>query len=184
MKRMNREQFFARVAALDEAGLRKALWNLYWRGTEAVRERIEAEINPEARREREERDAAKSVDAEALLAEIERFVALAESGSYQGGDRRVSPGEQSRWRFTFQRLAAGVEAALGVEDVSDAAFAAAEGLIDFASDLRDFEYFHTDDAVEAARFVVSDAVTMVWTRLLARDGFPAFAARAAGQLVY
>ena len=183
MKRMNREQFFARVAALDEAGLRKALWNVYWRGTEDVRERIEAEIEPESRRERE-RSAAESVDAEALLTEIERFVALAESGAYQGGDRRVSPRERSRWRFTFQRLAAGVAAVLGVEEVSDSAFAAAEALIDFASDLRDFEYFHTEDAVEAARFVVSDAVAMVWTRLLARDGFPPFAARAARQLVW
>ena len=44
--RMNREEFFAKLAALDEAGLKKALWNLYWRGTAAVRERIEGEIVP------------------------------------------------------------------------------------------------------------------------------------------
>ena len=30
-KRMNREEFFAKLARFDEDGLRKALWNLYWR---------------------------------------------------------------------------------------------------------------------------------------------------------
>ena len=42
-KRMNREQFFGVVSELDEDRLRKALWNLYWRGTANVRERIEVE---------------------------------------------------------------------------------------------------------------------------------------------
>jgi len=41
---MNREQFFRVVAPLDEDRLRKALWNVYWRGTADVRERIEAEL--------------------------------------------------------------------------------------------------------------------------------------------
>jgi hypothetical protein len=44
MDRMNREQFYAAMADLDEQRLRKALWNLYWRGAAPVRERIEAEI--------------------------------------------------------------------------------------------------------------------------------------------
>ncbi len=30
--RMNREEFFAKLAPLDEAALQKALWNVYWRG--------------------------------------------------------------------------------------------------------------------------------------------------------
>lgn len=34
-KRMNREQFFRAASGLDEDRLRKALWNLYWRGTAA-----------------------------------------------------------------------------------------------------------------------------------------------------
>lgn len=33
MNRMDREQFFGRLAALDEERLKKALWSLYWRGT-------------------------------------------------------------------------------------------------------------------------------------------------------
>jgi hypothetical protein len=53
-KRMNREQFFRVVSELDEDRLRKALWNLYWRGTTTVRERIEVEFasdgRPHARR--------------------------------------------------------------------------------------------------------------------------------------
>lgn len=40
-KRMNREQFFRAASGLDEDRLRKALWNLYWRGTANMRERIE-----------------------------------------------------------------------------------------------------------------------------------------------
>lgn len=38
-KRMNREQFFRAASGLDEDRLRKALWNLYWRGTANMRER-------------------------------------------------------------------------------------------------------------------------------------------------
>jgi hypothetical protein len=41
---MNREQFFRVVSGLDEDRLRRALWNLYWRGTANVRERIEVEL--------------------------------------------------------------------------------------------------------------------------------------------
>ena len=46
---MNREQFFRVVSALDEDRLRKALWNLYWRGTANVRERIEVELASDGR---------------------------------------------------------------------------------------------------------------------------------------
>ncbi len=42
MNRMNRVQFFAKVAPLDKDRLRKALWNIYWRGSAKTRERIEA----------------------------------------------------------------------------------------------------------------------------------------------
>src|SRR6266568_3809912 len=37
IERMNREDFYARLAALDEERLKKALWNLYWRGAAPVR---------------------------------------------------------------------------------------------------------------------------------------------------
>jgi hypothetical protein len=46
---MNREQFFRVVSELDEDRLRKALWNLYWRGTANVRERIDVELAGDGR---------------------------------------------------------------------------------------------------------------------------------------
>src|SRR5207245_6514595 len=50
VKRMDRPQFFGKLAALDDERLKKALWNLYWRGSAAMRERIEAEIDPQPER--------------------------------------------------------------------------------------------------------------------------------------
>ena len=35
--RMNRKEFFANLAPLDDDRLRKVLWNLYWRGPAAMR---------------------------------------------------------------------------------------------------------------------------------------------------
>ena len=90
MHRMNREQFFSAMAGLDEDQLRKALWNLYWRGSAAIRERIEAELAPGDARSRS-REVARSVDPREVLDEVREFVSLARSGSYMAGDRRVSP---------------------------------------------------------------------------------------------
>lgn len=47
VNRMNREEFFSKLTGLDEERLKKALWNLYWRGNATLRERIEAELEPE-----------------------------------------------------------------------------------------------------------------------------------------
>jgi len=46
MARMNREQFYAATGSFSREQLQKALWTLYWRGTAATRERIEAELAP------------------------------------------------------------------------------------------------------------------------------------------
>ena len=46
--RMNREEFFAKLAPLDAEQRGKILWNLYWRGTAAAQERIEGELDPPA----------------------------------------------------------------------------------------------------------------------------------------
>ena len=181
MRRMNREQFFGRLAGLDEERLKKALWSLYWRGSAAMRERIEAELDPD-QPSRRQRAAEKPVDSEWVLSEVRDFVALARSGAYLAGDRRVSPRERTRWRFTFQRLATDAQAALRGDDV-DAGAAAVEQLIDLACELRDYEYFRSDDPVEAARFVVSDAAALLWERLHDQYGFVAFSERAAPQLI-
>jgi hypothetical protein len=39
--RMNRDEFYRKLAPLDEERLKKALWTLYWRGSAPMRERIE-----------------------------------------------------------------------------------------------------------------------------------------------
>jgi hypothetical protein len=179
--RMNREQFFGQLAALDEQRLKKALWNLYWRGSAATRERIEAEIDPD-QHDRGRRPSKEPVDPQQLLDEVGDFVALARSGAYMAGDRRVSPRERSRWRLTFKRLVSDAQDGLRAQDCAAAA-TAMEQLIDLACEMRDYEYFHSEDPVEAAGFVVSDAVALLWARLQAHCGFAGFAQRAAPQLV-
>lgn len=181
MNRMNREQFFAKVAQLDEERLRKVLWTLYWRGTAKMRERIEAELDPDPTPHRRSTKT-DPVDPNAVLAEVREFVTLARSGAYMAGDRRVSPKERTRWRFTFRRLVADARDALRTEGVAPAA-AALEALIDLACEVRGYDYFHSEDPVEAAKVVVSDEVAQLWTRVRDHAGFPAFAEQAAPQLV-
>lgn len=178
--RMNRDEFFAKLATMDEDRLRKALWNLYWRGSAPMRERIEAQLDPDGHASRQRTE--ETVDAAAVLDEVGDFVALARSGAYLAGDRRVSPRERTRWRFTFKRLAADAQAALSTDDVGTAA-AAMEQLIDLACETKGFDYFRSDDPMQAAGFVVSDAVALLWTRLRDHHGFAGFADRAAPQLV-
>lgn len=179
--RMNREEFYTKLAALDDEGVRKALWTLYWRGSAHVRERIEAQLDPEpvvARR----RGAPEPPDAGAVLAEAREFVALARKGAYLAGDRRVSPRERSRWRFTFKRMVADAQDALRGDDV-DTAGAALELLVDLACETRGYEYFRSEDPMQAAGVVVSDAVARLWTAVREEHGFAELARRAAPQLI-
>jgi hypothetical protein len=178
---MNREQFFGQLAALDEQRLKKALWNLYWRGSAALRERIEAEIDPD-QNGHSRRRSKEPADPEQVLDEVRDFAALARSGAYMAGDRRVSPRERSRWRLTFKRLVSDAQDGLRAQDTAAAA-TALEQLIDLACETRDYEYFHSEDPMEAAGFVVSDAVALLWGWLQARHGFSDFAQRAAPQLI-
>jgi len=181
MRRMNREQFFGKLATLDEEPLKKALWNLYWRGSAAMRERIEAEIDP-GQHGRGKHPSKAPVDPEGVLAEVRDFVALARSGAYMGGDRRVSPKERTRWRFTFQRLVTDAHDALCDEEPAAGA-ASVEQLIDLACAVRHYEYFRSEDPVEAARFVVSESAALLWSTVRDRCGFSEFAERAAPQLI-
>jgi hypothetical protein len=181
LRRMNREQFFGQLVTFDEQRLKKALWNLYWRGSAATRERIEAELDPDQHAGGKRRSK-EPADPQQLLGEVRGFVALARSGAYMAGDRRVSPRERTRWRFTFQRLVTDTQDALRAADVGAAA-AAVEQLIDLACELRDYDYFRSQDPLEAARFVVSDAAALLWGTLQARYGFAGFAERAAPQLI-
>lgn len=180
-KRMNREEFFAKLSPLDEDRLRKVLWNLYWRGSAPVRERIEGELDP-AEQVRRKRAAAEPADPDLVLCEVREFAELARAGAYIAGDRRVSPKERTRWRVTFRRLAADAQSALRAEDSGPAEEAAAL-IIDVACEMRGSVYFRSEDPVEAARFVVSDAASLLWETVRDRHGFQAFAQRAMGQLI-
>lgn len=178
---MNREEFFVKLAALDEDRLRKALWTLYWRGTAQMRERIEAELEPRPNGHRQ-RQPKQPPDPGVVLTEVRDFAELARSGAYLGGSRRVSPRERTRWRFTFQRLAADAQDSLRHDDL-DTAVAAAEQLVDLAREMKERDYVRSEDPIEAARFVVSDVAAELWTALRKRHGFAGFAERAAPQLV-
>jgi len=177
--RMNREQFAAATAGLGEAELRKALWTVYWRGTAAVRERIEEIIAPE----KTTRRAAPPVpDPDDVLAAVRDFTALVRSGAYIAGSRAVRPKERSQWRFTFRRLLAESRAALATEDPAGAEAALTE-MIDLACRFRDYDYVRSDDPIEAAAVVVSDEIAVLWHHLLDHHGFAGFAAEAAGQFL-
>ena len=157
---MNREQFSRMVSGLDEERLHKALWNLYWRGTADVRGRIEVELASDGRA-RAPRPAKDPADPEMVLCEVDGFVSLARSGAYMGGNRRVSPRERSRWRFTFKRLADEAQDALRAEEAEPAA-SALEKLIDLACEAHGYDYFRSHDPVAAAGFVVSDVAAALW----------------------
>jgi hypothetical protein len=178
---MDRDQFFRVMSGLDEDCLRKTLWNLYWRGTANVRERIEVEL-ASGGRTRPPRPVKEPADPETVQWEVDDFVSLARSGAYLGGNRRVSPRERSRWRFTFKRLAAEAEDALRADDAGPAA-SALEQLIDLACETHGYDYFRSDDPMAAAGFVVSDAAAALWAWTWERHGFQVFAETAAPQLI-
>lgn len=178
---MNRQQFFGAVSGFDEDRLRKTLWNLYWRGSAAMRERIEAELAGDERA-RTPRSTKPPADPETVRWEVDDFVSLARSGAYLGGNRQVSPRERTRWRFTFKRLVAEAQDALRAEDAGPAA-SALEQLIDLACETSDYDYFRSEDPVAAAGLVVSDVVGALWASIWERDGFQHFAETAAPQLI-
>src|SRR5215469_5949552 len=136
---MNRDEFFTKLAGLDEDRIKKALWNLYWRGPAQLRERIESELDPVQDAVRK-RTAAQPPDPDTVLWEVRDFAELARAGAYMAGDRRVSPKERTRWRLTFRRLAAEALAALRAEDSGPAEEALAL-IIDVACEMGDRSYF-------------------------------------------
>ena len=178
--RLNRDEFFEKLSGLGEAELKKALWTLYWRGSATVRERVEAAIDPSARQS-DARPRPPALDPDAVLAEVTEFAMLARKGAYLAGDRRVSPRERTRWRLTFRRLATQAQDALGGDRMEPAA-AAVSMLIDLSCESKDVDYFRSEDPVEAARFVVSDAVRALWLRAREAEG-ARFTRRAAEQLL-
>ena len=56
-------------------------------------------------------------------------------------------------------------------------------LIDLIQEMHGYDYFRSEDPVESARVVVSDEVTLLWSRILDRFGFAEFARSAVPQLI-
>jgi hypothetical protein len=178
--RMNRDDFYAIMAPSDEARLRKILWTLYWRGDARLRERIEDELRPPDQPKVKPQKEVPAPDT--VLNEVAAFVKLARDGAYMAGDRRVHHTERSKWRLTFRRLAGEALTALQADNPGPAQQAVAE-IVDLACETKSYDYFHSDDPVEAAKFVVSDAVAVLWESVLRHDGFTAFAQRVPEQLI-
>ncbi len=181
MDRMDRDAFFAATTPLDEASLRRVLWTLYSRGSAALRGRIEAELRA-ATGQSPPKPPPVVVDPEEVLSDVREFAELARAGAYLGGDRRVTPRERTRWRFTFRALAKDAIAASCDAALSEGV-TALEELVDLAVETWGWDYFRSDDPLEAAGFVVSDAVETLWRSTREREGFAPFATKAAGQLV-
>ena len=178
--RMNHDEFYTAMAPNDDARLRKILWTLYWRGNAQFRERIEDELRPPEQPKVKPKKELPAPDT--VLDEVTAFVKLAKDGAYMAGDRRVHRTERSRWRLTFRRLVGEALAALQADDPGPAQNAAAE-MVDLACDMKSYDYFHSDDPVEAAKFVVSDAAAILWESVLRHDGFAGFAQRVPEQLI-
>lgn len=181
LDRMNREQFFAKLAPMSEDELRKVLWTLYWRGAAPVRQRIESVIAPEQPKARG-RTLEAAPDAGVVYKQVEEFAVLARKGAYLAGDRRVTPKERTRWRFTFRALVTDALDSLRGDAVDQAAAAVAT-LVDLACEMKDYDYVRSEDPVAAARFVVSDAVAALWSRLREAYGVNGLLERAVPQLV-
>jgi hypothetical protein len=178
--RMSRDEFYTAMAPKDDASLRKILWTVYWRGNAQLRERIEDELrSPEQPKVKPKKE---RPDPDTVLDEVTTFVTLAKDGAYMAGDRRVHHTERSKWRLTFRRLVGDALAALQAGNPGPAQQAVAE-IVDLACDMKSYDYFHSDDPVEAAKFVVSDAVAALWESVLRHDGFVAFAQRVPEQLI-
>ena len=73
-------------------------------------------------------------------------------------------------------------AALAASDPAPARQAVTK-IVDLACDMKRYDYFHSDDPVEAAKFVVSEAVAALWESVLWHGGFAALAGRAPEQLI-
>jgi hypothetical protein len=180
MERMKRDVFFAKVGGLDADRLRHVLWNLYHRGGSALRERIEGLLDPD--KPGRGAVAREKPDASFLREEAEEFCRHARSGAYMGGTRDVSPSERIRWRHTFRRLVDSAVWCLGHGEFEEGA-GALDQLLGVLCEASDIDYFHSEDAVQAAKLVVSDVVRTLWKASLEHEGFPAFAHRAAPQLL-
>lgn len=177
--RLSKDEFYAKVGALDEERLRKALWNVYWRGSAQVRERIEDQIAPETARPKPS-DGPPAPDL--VLRDVREFCALAYKGAFIGAPAKgMNSKRRSQWRHEFRRHYKAADEAMTAG--SDAGAEAVEAIIALAVHCGSYDTFASQEPLETAKFVVSDAVERLWRNTLERRGFTVFAERSAGQFI-
>ncbi len=177
-ERLNKGDFYDLIANRDNQELKKILWTVYWRGGAGVRERIDELLGVATKPEAPQPDPF-------VLEDVTEFAKLARAGAYLAGDRRVSPKQRTRWRYQFRDLANQSLLALHDEDeeTARAGMDALIVLVDLAVDTYRYNYFRSEDPLEAAQFVVCDAARAIWTRMRMLDPMPVFAQRATSQLM-
>lgn len=160
-KKFDRTQFFRTTSGFDRDDLEKMLWTLYWRGDARTRERVEELIDPS----QVTVTAPTPPSAEVVRRNVKEFAALARAGAYLARDRRVSPKERTRWRFTYKDHFAQSFAALsaGTGEEIRPAVEAVSTLITLACETEGFDYFRSEDPIEASKVVISEMVDQLWT---------------------
>lgn len=180
VNRMNKDEFYEKLDALDEARLKKALWNLYWRGTAPVRERIEDAITTDPVIRAEPQD---STNPARTLRQVREFCKLAHAGAFLGAPGHgVRAKRRSNWRHEFRGLVKAARAAMAEADPGPG-MAAMEEIIDLAVFSSTYEVFTSQEPLEVAKFVVSDEVEALWRRMIEHRGFAAFTTVGAEQLL-
>ncbi len=179
-QRMDKTAFLKALDGRSPEDLRTMLWTAYWRGTAAMRERIEELLAPQeaaAKRAVEAR-----VDPTFCLDEVVTFCARARNGDYMRGARDLGRKEVTGWRFTLRRLFDESCRLLEQNDFQEGS-EALETLLDFTCELKGRCYFRSEDQVEAAKVVVSDRVEALWLAQIRQEGFAFFIRKAPAQLL-
>ncbi|WP_460495190.1 hypothetical protein [Glycomyces tarimensis] len=178
--RMSKDEFYEKLDALDEARLKKALWNLYWRGTASVRERIEDAVTTDPARQAKPQE---SINPAQTLRQVREFCKLARAGAFLGASGHgVRAKRRSNWRHEFRGLVKAARTAMAETDPGPG-MSAMEEIIDLAVYSNTYEVFTSQEPLEVAKFVVSDEVEALWRRMIEHRGFAAFTAVGAEQLL-
>ncbi len=174
---MDRGEFFAALARLDEHQLRTALWNFYAGAGTPLRAHIEAELDARVLPR-----SSVVQEPQPWPAAVTQFVALARAGAFLSRGHETSPHHGSNWRSNLQRLHAASLRALGDDDITVAA-PVLEELIDLCCETREVDYFSAADPLAEVHLVLSDTVEQLWGRIHSTLGFARFAELAAPQLL-
>ena len=178
--RMDKTAFLKALEGRSPEDLRTLLWTAYWRGTTPMRERIEELLAPQEAAVK--RAAEAQVDPDLCLDEVMTFCERARNGDYLRGARDLGRKEVTGWRFTLRRLFDEACRLLQQNDIEEGS-EALERLLDFTCELKGYNYFRSEDQVEAAKIVVSDRIEALWLAQIHQQGFAVFIQKAPAQLL-